>query len=98
MNFLKVVFGIFIIIILNGCAQSTAFLGPGITLATSGNAFNAGLQLATNSAFKKETGKDALTYVKDVVEEDQKKRKFHKEFKAMVEKRVKVARKQIIIN
>ena len=98
MNFLKIIFGLCMIIILNGCVQSTAMLGPGITLATTGNVFNAGLQFGTNSAFKKETGKDALNYVKDAVEEDHKKRKFHKDFKVMVEKRVKIARKKIIIN
>ena len=73
-NFIKTIFGLFFLIILNGCVQSTALLGPTLTLATTGNVLNAGLQLGTNSAFKKETGKDALTFVKDVVEEDHKKK------------------------
>ena len=74
-NFIKTIFGLFFLIILNGCVQSTALLGPTLTLATTGNVLNAGVHLGTNSAFKKETGKDALTFVKDVVEEDHKKKK-----------------------
>ena len=86
------------IIFLNGCLQSTAMLGPGVTLATTGNFTQAGFQFAANSAIKNETGKDALTLVKDVVEEDHKKRKFSRDFKKMVERRVSNARKKILVN
>ena len=97
MKLIKLFFLLFIII-LNGCAQSTAFLGPGITLATTGNAFQAGMQYGANTAIKNETGKDALTYVKDAVEQDHKQRKFNKEFKKMVENRVKIVREKILLN
>ena len=97
MKLIKLFFLLFIII-LNGCAQSTAFLGPGITLATTGNAFQAGMQYGANTAIKNETGKDALTYVKDAVEQDQKRRKFNKDFIKMVENRVKIAREKILVN
>ena len=98
MNFFKILFLFLSLIFLNGCLQSTAMLGPGVTLVTSGNIAQAGFQYAANSAIKKETGKDALTLVKDVVEEDQKKRKFSRDFKKMVEKRVLNARKKILVN
>jgi hypothetical protein len=39
-----------------------------------------------------------LPLVKDVVEEDHKKRKFSRDFKKMVEKRVLNARKKILVN
>ena len=97
MKLIKLFFLLFIII-LNGCAQSTALLGPGVTLATTGNALQAGIQYGTNTAIKNETGKDALTYVKDAVEQDQKQRKFNKDFKKMVENRVKIAREKILVN
>jgi hypothetical protein len=98
MRFIKIYFLILIFIFLSGCIQSTALLGPGVTLATTGNIMQAGLQYGANSAIKKETGKDPITYVKDIVEEDKKNRKFKKDFSAMVEKRIKVAREKIIIN
>ena len=98
MKFLKPLFLFLSLIFLNGCLQSTAMLGPGVTLVTTGNAAQATFQYAANSAIKKETGKDALTLVKDVVEEDHKKRKFSRDFKKMVEKRVLNVRKKILIN
>ena len=90
MKFLKTSFLFLSLIFLNGCLQSTAMLGPGVTLVTTGNVAQAG--------FQNETGKDALTLVKDVVEEDHKKRKFSRDFKKMVEKRVLNARKKLLVN
>ena len=98
MKFLKTLFLFLSLIFLNGCLQSTTMLGPGVTLVTTGNVAQATIQYAANSAIKQETGKDALTLVKDVVEEDHKKRKFNKDFKKMVEKRVLNARKKILVN
>ena len=98
MKFTKISFLFLSLIFLNGCLQSTAMLGPGVTLVTTGNVTQAGFQYVANSAIKNETGKDALTLVKDVVEEDHKKRKFSKDFKKMVEKRVLNARKKILVN
>ena len=98
MKFLKISFIFFCFIFLNGCLQSTALLGPGVTIATTGNAFQAGFQYTANRAIKNETGKDALTFVKEVVEEDHKKRVFNKDFKKMVKKRVSNARKKISVN
>ena len=98
MKFFKISFLFLSLIFLNGCLQSTAVLGPGVTLATTGNVAQATFQYAANSAIKNETGKDALTLVKDAVEEDHKKRKFSRNFKKMVERRVLNARKKILVN
>tara|TARA_B110000003_G_scaffold200006_1_gene198617 strand:+ start:246 stop:542 length:297 start_codon:yes stop_codon:yes gene_type:complete len=98
MKFLKITFIFFSLIFLNGCLQSTALLGPGVTLATTGNVVQAGFQYGANRAIKNETGKDALTLVKDVVEEDHKKRVFNKDFKKMVERRVVNARKKLLLD
>ena len=70
----------FFLILLNSCAQTTAFLGPAITMGTTGNVMQAAVQYGTNEAIKKETGKDALTYISDVVEKDYQKKNFDKEF------------------
>jgi hypothetical protein len=98
MSSLKIIFGLFVILVLNGCIQSTALLGPGITVVSTGNIFQAGMQYGANTAIKNETGKDALTHVKEVVEKDRKKRQFKKDFKELVEKRVLLARKKISVN
>jgi hypothetical protein len=98
MKFLKTSFLFLSLIFLNGCLQSTAMLGPGLTLATSGNVLQAGFQYGANNAIKNETGKDVITLVKDVVEEDQKKKRFKKDFSTMVNRRVEKAREKISIN
>jgi len=98
MKFLKTSFLFLSLIFLNGCLQSTTLLGPGVTFVATGNVAQAGFQYAANTAIKNETGKDPLTLIKSVVVEDQKKRKFSRDFKKMVEKRVLDARKKILVN
>ena len=45
-----------ILLLLNACMQSTAMIGPAVTLASTGNVFNSGMSYATNKAIQKETG------------------------------------------
>ena len=71
MKYLKIYLLIVISISFSGCIQSTALLGPGVTIATTGNIMQAGFQYGANTAIKKETGKDVLTHLKDAVEEEQ---------------------------
>ena len=70
MKFQKIYFLAIIFIFLSGCIQSTALLGPGVTLATTGNIMQAGLQYGANTAIKNETGKDTLTHLKDAVDDE----------------------------
>ena len=87
--------GIFLISILSGCAQNVALLGPAVTIGTTGNIMQAGIQYGTNQVIKKETGKDALTYLSDAVEEEQKKKNFNKDFVGLLEKRIKMTREKL---
>ena len=60
MKFLKISFIFLSLIFLSGCLQTTALLGPSMTIATTGNVLQAGLQYGANTAIKNETGKDTL--------------------------------------
>ena len=53
----KLIIGLSFLILLNGCAQSLAFLGPVITGASTGSATNAGLSYGSSKVIKKVTGK-----------------------------------------
>ena len=86
MKFKKIYLLILISIFLSGCIQSTALLGPGITIATTGNIMQAGLQYGANTAIKNETGKDALTHLKDAVNEEQNSQKIEKKNKKFYQK------------
>ena len=98
LKFLKYSSLFLILIFLNGCFQTTALVGPGITLATTGNIVQAGVRYGANKAIKKETGTDALTYIKNSVEEKNNKKKFEKEFIQLVENRIKTTRQKLSIN
>ena len=91
----KIIIGLFLLCFLNGCVQSTVLLGPAITIGTTGNVVQAGVQLGTNHAIKQETGKDAFTHITDAVDEDKRKKNFNKNFVKLLESRIKKTRKKL---
>jgi len=84
-------------IILSGCAQSTAMLGPAITLASTGNASQAGVTFFTNRAVEKETGMNAVSFVSKKIEEKNSKTKLRREFKNLVSSNFEKTRKKLIL-
>ena len=81
-------------IILSGCAQSTAVLGPAITLASTGNASQAGIAFITNKAVQKETGMDTVSFVSSKIEQNSSK---NRKFKKLVETNFEKTRKKLIL-
>ena len=90
----KIIFLILSLITLNSCVQSSAFIGPAVTIASTGNVYQAGLQYGTNEAIKKETGKDTVEYISTVLNPP-KKKTVSEELAILVEKRIKKTRKII---
>ena len=68
MRKLKLYFILFSFIFLTGCFQSSALLGPGMTIISTGNVAQAGFHYGANKAVKKETGKYPMTHFKETVE------------------------------
>ena len=68
-------------LILSSCAQSTAMLGPAITLVSTGNVSQAGITFVTNKAVQEETGMDTVSYVSKKIEQNNSKTKLRREFK-----------------
>ena len=98
MKFKKIYLLVLIFIFLSGCIQSTALLGPSITIATTGNVMQAGLQYGANTAIKNETGKDALTHLKDAVEVEEDSQKFQKKIKNFTQNTINRVKKKLLIN
>ena len=98
MKFLKILFIIFSLIFLNGCLQTTALLGPGITVATTGNILQAGFQYGANSVIEKETGKNTLEHFQSAVDGQEKNKKFKEKFTNLVEKKFELTRKKLKLN
>ena len=98
MKILNIFLAIFVLIFLSGCIQTTSLLGPGVTIATTGNVIQAGFQYGANTAIKKETGKDVLTHIKDKVEEQNKEKKFYVQLKQLIENRIETTRQKLLSN
>tara|TARA_B100001175_G_scaffold269734_1_gene241637 strand:+ start:37 stop:354 length:318 start_codon:yes stop_codon:yes gene_type:complete len=93
----KIFIYIVIGLLLSGCAQSTAMLGPAITLASTGNISQAGLTFITNRAVKEETGMDTVSYVSNKIEQQNSKTKLKREFKKLVETNFVKTREKLIL-
>ena len=98
MKFKKIYSLVLISIFLSGCIQSTALLGPGFTIATTGNVMQAGIQYGANSAIKKETGKDALTHLKSAVEKEKDSQKLNKKIRNFTQNAINRVKKKLLIN
>ena len=98
MKILNIFFVIFVLIFLSGCIQTTSLLGPGVTIATTGNVIQAGFQYGANTAIKNETGKDVLTHIKDRVDEQNKEKKFYAQLKQLIENRIETTRQKLLSN
>ena len=71
---LKVITAIFIFFLFNGCIQGSAFLGPAVTVASTGNLHQAGLSYVSSKTISQITGKTPTENIKTflkVSEEDQ---------------------------
>ena len=98
MKFLKISLLFFSVILLSGCLQTTALLGPSMTVATTGNILQAGLQYGANTAIKNETGKDTLEHLQDAVESQSRSSKFKAKFTDLVEKKFELTREKLKSN
>ena len=64
----KIIISTFAMCFLTGCLQNTAFLGPAITVASTGNIYQAGLSYGSSQVIKKMTGKTPTENVKSFLD------------------------------
>ena len=96
LRFLKISFFLTSFIFLTGFVPLPSVLGPAITAATSGNWAKATAQLVFDNEFKKKTGKSSLNYITEEVSKNNKENRFNKDFKDLIEKRVKIVHQKIV--
>lgn len=87
----KIATGILLLAFLNGCAQNTALLGPMITVAGTGNSYQAGLSYGTNQLVTRSTGKSTFENIQEFLDP----RDEDNEFERLVKKRIKETRKKL---
>ena len=100
----KIAFILMSVVLLTGCVQSTAFLGPAITIAATGNIAQGGFTYGTNEVIKRETGQDTIQYVssllqsedKNLLEPEDKKVTINEDLVALVESSIKKTRQKLL--
>ena len=103
MEIKKIVLYFCISLFLTGCYQSTAMVGPAITLASTGNVSQAGFAYITNKVVEKETGMSTTEYVSTILEEKTKKTKktkkneIHEELMILVQTNFEETRKKLLL-
>ena len=94
----KLFFNLLVLIFLTGCFQSTAMVGPTMTLVSTGNIGQAFGAFATNRAVEEETGMQAHEFIAKKVEEQKIKtedNKINKELSTILENNIE--NKQLVI-
>ena len=83
---------------LTGFVPILSFVGPGVTVLTTGNVYKAAAQLVIDQSIQKKTGKSSLTLVKDELSKNNKnyeENKFNEELRQLVEKNIKITRAKL---
>ena len=84
---------------LTGFVPILSIVVPGVTAITSGNIYKAGAQFIINQRIEKETGKNSLTLIKEILVEEKdikiKKNSFDEDLRQLVETRIKMTRQKL---
>ena len=84
---------------LTGFVPILSFVGPGVTVLTSGNIYKASAQFIINQKIEKETGKNSLALIKDTLIEGKdkkiKKNSFDEDLRQLVQTRIKMTREKL---
>ena len=100
MILIKIIVSAFAICFLTGCLQNTALLGPAMTVASTGNLYQAGLSYGSSQAIKKMTGKTPTENVKSFLDNNnntvKEEEEVHDEFFVLVKD--KIEKKSNILN
>ena len=96
LKFFKICLYLTSFLFLTGFVHLPAVMGPAVTIATSGNLAKATAQLVFDHEFKKKTGKSSLGYITDEVSKNNKENRLNKDFKDLIEKRVKIVHQKLV--
>ena len=85
---------------LTGFVPILSFVGPGVTVLTSGNIYKASAQFIVNQRIEKETGKNSFVLIKETlvtgkIDNKIQKNTFDEDFRQLVETRIKMTRQKL---
>ena len=85
------------LVLLSACAQSTALIGPAITIGNTGNVMQAAFSYGSNMAVKQTTGKTPGELVTSYIKEKKEKKKIRKEIVSYLESHIEIMRKKLSV-
>ena len=91
----KILLIFFCCVLLNACGQTTAFIGPAITIGNTGNVMQAGFSYGSNVAVKQATGKTPGGHITSYIEEKREEKKVRKKIASYLESHIKIMRKKL---
>ena len=83
------------LVILSSCGQTTALIGPAITVGNTGNIMQAGFSYGSNMAIKNATGKTPTEHITSYVDEKREEKKIRKEMTSYLATHIEVMRKKL---
>tara|TARA_S200000501_G_scaffold341410_1_gene350761 strand:- start:1245 stop:1547 length:303 start_codon:yes stop_codon:yes gene_type:complete len=96
MRIVKLFFLLTFLVLTNACMQSTAMLGPAITIGAKGNVYQAGFSYGSNKAIENYTGEPATKHVLNYIENSNDKKKRKKSFITLVENNFHKSRQKFL--
>ena len=91
----KIFLLLFSLALLNSCAQTTALIGPAITVGNTGNVMQASFSYGSNMAVKNVTGKTPGEHAASFVLERKEKKRIRKEIVSYLETHIEDMRKKL---
>ena len=91
----KIFLILFSLVLLGACAQSTAFLGPAITVGSTGNIMQASFSYGTNMALKQTTGKTPSEHVSSYVKNKKEEKMIREEMTSYLQSHIELMRKKL---
>jgi predicted nucleic acid-binding Zn finger protein len=91
----KILIILFSLTLLSACAQSTALIGPAITIGNTGNVMQAGFSYGSDMAIKHTTGKSPAEHVTSYVKAKKEEKKIKKEITSYLATHIEIMRKKL---
>ena len=82
--------------LLNGCYQSTAMVGPALSFASTGNLYQAGLSYGANKAIEEETGLTVTGHMNEIVKKKNKEKRIEKKLLNLIKSNYNKTRKVLL--
>ena len=85
-----------LLVLLSGCYQSTAMVGPALSFASSGSLYQAGLSFSANKAIEKETGLSPAGHMNEIVKKKNKEKKMEEKLLHLIVSNYNKTRKELL--